>query len=273
MRATCGSIRVGALALLTVACLHGPAASAASEPPRRRRACGRTPRLPADAAPPADAAAATDPAKAAAAPATPAAEPVAAAPPDPNAPIEAALPGALDAGDVKENPVGAGDWRGALKAIRDFYAARQFAPIWVDMHGLTANGQSALARLMRANEDALDLSAFALPTKPLTDASPADLAGAEATLSAAIVAYAMQASGSRIAPSSISRMITAHPSVADPAAVLAALAAAPDPDATLAAYNPQQKGYRDLRDQLARARVRRPPPPTRRLSRLRRRRR
>jgi murein L,D-transpeptidase YcbB/YkuD len=270
MRLTCVSIRAGAGALIAVVCLHGSAASAADAAASDAIApAADAPQIaaPQTTAPQADTAPAaaptTEPAKDAAAPATPAAEPVVAAPPDPNAPIEAALSGALDAlvaGDAKENPVGAGDWRGALKAVRDFYAARQFAPLWVDRHGLTANGQSALARLMRANEDALDLSSFALPTKPLTDATPGDLAEAETTLSAAVVAYAMQASGSRIAPTSISRMITAHPSVADPAAVLAALAAAPDPDTTLEAYNPHQKGYRDLRDQLARARAPVPAP-------------
>ena len=71
----------------------------------------------------------------------------------------------------------------------------------------------------------------------------------------------MQASGSRIVPTRISSLITARPSVADPGAALAAVAAAADPDAALEGYNPQQKGYRDLRDQLSRRARRAPPPP------------
>ena len=70
----------------------------------------------------------------------------------------------------------------------------------------------------------------------------------------------MQASGSRIVPTRISSLITARPTVADPGAALAAVAAAADPDAALEGYNPQQKGYRDLRDQLSRARAAAPPP-------------
>ena len=71
----------------------------------------------------------------------------------------------------------------------------------------------------------------------------------------------MQASGSRIVPTRISALITAKPSVADPGAALAAVAAADDPGAALEAYNPSQKGYRDLRDQLSRLRDAAPPAP------------
>jgi len=247
-----GSLRASAAALVALAWVCAPAFAA--EPDAS---------TPATATPPA--AAPAEPAKDAATPA-PASDPQTAAPQTPapldaNGQLAAAIPAALDALDFKASPVGAGDWRAALKAVRDFYAGRQFAPLWVDAHGLTASGQSVLARLMRADEDALDLSPFALPKKPLTDASPGDLAQAEATLTGAVVAYAMQASGSRIAPTSISRLITAHPDVADPAAALAAIAAAADPDAMLESYNPQQKGYRDLRDQLAQARAPAPADP------------
>ena len=58
----------------------------------------------------------------------------------------------------------------------------------------------------------------------------------------------------------MSSLITARPTVAEPGAALAAVAAAADPDAALAGYNPQQKGYRDLRDQLSRTRAAAPPP-------------
>ena len=178
--------------------------------------------------------------------------------------MAAAVSAALDAlvaADVKASPIGAGDWRAARLAIRSFYAARGFAPTWTDAHGLAPHGQAALRRLESADEDALDLSAFALPKDLPVDATPERLAEAETTLSAAVVAYAMQASGSRIIPTRISSLITARPTVADPGAALTAVAAAADPDAALEGYNPQQKGYRDLRDQLSRTRAAAPPPP------------
>jgi murein L,D-transpeptidase YcbB/YkuD len=133
--------------------------------------------------------------------------------------------------------------------------------VWLDGHDLNPNGRAALARLGRADEDALNLAAFALPKDLPADATPERLAEVETTLSAAVVAYAMQASGSRIVPTRISSLITARPTVADPGAALAAVAAAADPDAALEGYNPPQKGYRDLRDQLSRTRAAAPPPP------------
>ena len=256
MGVTCDSIRAGALALVAVAWLGGPAAAEAP---------ATAPNVDAASAPPA----ATAPPEAipAAAPApapTPAATPQDAAAPAVDPQTAAALSAALDAlvaADVKASPIGAGDWRAARLAIRSFYAARGFAPVWLDGHGLNLHGEAALARLERADEDALNLAAFALPKDLPADATPERLAEVEATLSAAVVAYAMQASGSRIVPTRISSLITARPTVADPGAALAAVTAAADPDAALEGYNPQQKGYRDLRDQLSRTRAAAPPPP------------
>ncbi len=61
----------------------------------------------------------------------------------------------------------------------------------------------------------------------------------------------MQASGARLSPRSLSKDVTAKPEVADPAFALRSVAAATDPDATLLAFNPPQRGYRALRDALA----------------------
>jgi len=252
MRVTCDSIRSGAAALFVLVCLGGPAAAEAPASAPNAEAASAPPAAtaPADASP-------------AAAPAPPAASKGEGAPgvdPQTAAALAAALD-ALAARDFKASPVGAGDWRAARLAIRAFYDARGFAPVWTDAHGLNPRGVAALARLARADEDALDLSAFTLPKDLPADATPERLADAEATLSAAVVAYAMQASGSRVVPTRISPLITAKPIVADPAAALAAVAAAADPDAALADYNPPQKGYRDLRDQLSRARAALPTPP------------
>jgi len=184
------------------------------------------------------------------------APPAAAASPLPAA-LEAAL-AALVSRDVKTRPVGDGDWRAARDAIRAFYAARDFAPVWVAQTGLTPAANSALSRLARSEADGLDLSAFALPKGPLVDPSPERLAEAETVISAAVVAYAMQASGARLVPARISPVISARPSVADPGRALAAVAAAVDPGAALEDFNPQQKGYLDLRDQLTRLRAEAP---------------
>ena len=184
--------------------------------------------------------------------------PSAPAPPPALAPLPAAVEAALAALVAERgraNPIGAGDWRAARQAIEAFYAGRDYAPVWTTEGGLTKRAEAVLARLERAGEDGLDLSGFALPAAPLADLAPQRLAEAETRISAAAVAYAMQASGSRVDPARISPSIAARPEVADPGFALAAVTGADDPDLTLQGFNPQQKGYRDLRDQLSRARA------------------
>jgi murein L,D-transpeptidase YcbB/YkuD len=256
MGVTCDSIRAGALALVALAWLGGPAAAEATAAAANAEMASAPPAATA----PAETSPAAAPAPAPDAAATPAGAAAPAVDPQMAAAVSAALD-ALVAADVKASPVGAGDWRAARLAIRIFYAARGFAPVWLDGHGLNPQGQGVLRRLERADEDGLDLAAFPLPKDLPADATPERLAEAETTLSAAVVAYAMQASGSRIVPTRISSLITARPTLADPGAALAAVAAAADPDGALAGYNPQQKGYRDLRDQLSRTRAAAPPPP------------
>ena len=152
------------------------------------------------------------------------------------------------------NSLGASDWKAAREAIRGFYEQRSNVPLWVGAEGLNAAGRSVLARLNRAGEDGLDLAAFSLPPASFAETQPERLAEVEATLSAAAAAYALQASGGRIVPTTISPLVTARPEVADPAAVLRRIADAADPGEALAAFNPGQKGYQRLRAELARLR-------------------
>ena len=168
--------------------------------------------------------------------------------------IEAAVDAMVDE-DVAAKPIGVGDWRIARIKIGLFYLQRGFAPLWTNDEGLTQSGRGAVARLARASEDGLDLSTFAISNLAGKGRTAAQRAQADVMLSAAIVAYAVQASGGRIEPSSISPEITARPDVADPFKALALVAAAADPDAVLEDFIPSQKGYRDLRDKLAELRA------------------
>ena len=170
-------------------------------------------------------------------------------------PMQSALQAALErlvARGERPNPLGGGDWRAARAAIAAFYAVRAYQPAWVDEDGLTEAGRAVLARLERAGDDGLDLSALALPRALKRGLAPDALAEAETAISAAVVVYAGQASGSRVPPSRVSPYIFLVPRVAEPGAALAETAAAPDPGRRLADFNPPQKGYRDLRDELKR---------------------
>ncbi len=168
-------------------------------------------------------------------------------------PIQSALHaamGRLVARDDHRNPLGAGDWRAARAAIAAFYAARAYTPVWVGEDGLTEAGRAALTQLERAPDDGLNLSAFALPRDLHSGLDPDAIAEAETTIASALVAYAEQATGSRVRPSQVSALIFATPSIVDPGVALAETAAAADPARRLADFNPPQKGYRELRDQL-----------------------
>ena len=160
--------------------------------------------------------------------------------------------GRLVARDDKRNPLGSGDWRAARGAIASFYAGRAYAPVWVSETGLTDAGRAALSQLKRAREDGLNLSAFPLPRDLGSGLDPDAVAEAETIIASAVVAYAAQASGSRVPPSHVSPLIFAKPNVVDPGAALAETATAADPARRLAAFNPPQRGYRALRDELSR---------------------
>jgi murein L,D-transpeptidase YcbB/YkuD len=151
--------------------------------------------------------------------------------------------------DDRRNPLGSGDWRAARAAIAAFYAGRFYAPVWVSETGLTDAGRAVLAQLKRARDDGLNLSALALPRDLGSGLDPDAIAEAETTIASALVAYARQATGSRVPPSHVSGLIFATPSVADPGIALAETAGAPDPAERLAQFNPPQKGYRALRDE------------------------
>jgi L,D-transpeptidase YcbB len=166
--------------------------------------------------------------------------------------IEAAVEALLNQ-DIKG--ASARDARASRLAIGVFYFERGFAPFWTVEDGLTPRAKSTLARLGRARDDGLDLSAFKLPAADANSATPAQRAQAEIELSQAVIAYASQASGGRIDPASISSQVTAKPEAVDPFKALALVTAATDPGAALEDFNPPQKAYRDLRDKLAQLRT------------------
>jgi L,D-transpeptidase YcbB len=170
-------------------------------------------------------------------------------------PMQSALQAALwrlVARDDRRNPLGSGDWRAVRAAIAAFYAKRAYTPIWVGETGLTDVGRPVLGRLKRASDDGLNLSAFALPHDLGSGLDPDVIAEAETTMASAVVAYAEQASGSRVPPSHVSGLIFATPSIVPPGIALAETAGARDPARRLADFNPPQKGYRGLRDELKR---------------------
>ena len=148
------------------------------------------------------------------------------------------------------------------EAIQAYYEAANHAPLWVRDGAWTAAANGVIARLKEAGEDGLDAADYPIPAVANTkDAPAADWAEAEIRLSAAAVLYARDARGGRIDPTRLSAYLT--PTLTLPAAdaVLQRLAAATDPNAALAAYNPQHAGYQALKRKLVEIRETRPATP------------
>ncbi|MEW6437094.1 MAG: L,D-transpeptidase family protein [Pseudomonadota bacterium] len=143
------------------------------------------------------------------------------------------------------------------KDIAEYYAARDYAPLWVADGKPVAAVAPIKARLALAGDDALNLADI-----PQADFSGDDdhLAAAEIAFSEEIVAYGRQASGSRIDPQDINPLIGAKPEVAEPGLILGAVAAAEtNGDSVLQSFNPQQKPYLALRAKLIALRQRSAP--------------
>ena len=142
------------------------------------------------------------------------------------------------------------------EAVAAFYAARAHAPLWFAKDAWTEAARAALARLEHADEDGLALRPGALPV--LNAATDMERAATDLALSLAVVSYGRQASGARIDPQTIDKLITEKPDVADPARILATVSSAPDTGAALRDFNPIQSGYLALREKLAEVRREKP---------------
>ena len=119
------------------------------------------------------------------------------------------------------------------------------SPLWRDGARFSVAALGAIDVLQGAGRDGLRIDAA--PSADLPWSVAADL-----DLSEKIVDYASQASGGRVDPAKISRLIGARPQRATVAQALDAVAKA---GASLAAFNPPHEGYRALRDKLAELRA------------------
>jgi L,D-transpeptidase YcbB len=169
-------------------------------------------------------------------------------------PVNAALQAALEARSSLPAPIALPNRR-EHEAIAAFYALRDFAPLWFS--GGTASTEVApvIERLKQAADDGLDINGVPQPVSPAT---AEEIAAADLALSDAVVAYGRQASGSRVDPRMISRLIGVEPEVADPAVILALVATAgEDAGEELRRFNPPQKAYEALREKLLQLRRKR----------------
>jgi len=152
---------------------------------------------------------------------------------------------------------------GQREAIRAFYEARGFNPLWIADGAFTPAAHKVMAVLQAAAAEGLDPADYPLPQ---VDGLAGDnrgraLADADLKLTAAIVLYARDARGGRIEPTKLSKLLTPTRELPDAGDVLERLGAAADPGAALAAYNPPHAQYAALKRKLAEVRSERPAQP------------
>jgi len=138
--------------------------------------------------------------------------------------------------------------RAVLRDVDAFYASNGDAPIFFTEAGWTDQARGAFDRLQKAPDDGLDLRAWRVYSLDMAP-TPA-LAAGEVALAQAVAAYAFQASGGRIEPARVNKLIGLRPDVVSAERALTEVSKAADADAQLAAYNPQTPGYQALRGRL-----------------------
>jgi murein L,D-transpeptidase YcbB/YkuD len=140
--------------------------------------------------------------------------------------------------------------RAERKAIATVYAARDYAPLWSDGGTWSVAAIEAMQQLRQAEQDGLDLRAYRLP-----DSDRPTLQD-ELDLSEAVLAYAFQASGARVDPQNISRLIGMRPTLPEADAVLAAVSGGGErAGEILQDFNPRHSGYVALKAKLAELRA------------------
>src|SRR5216684_2370657 len=139
-------------------------------------------------------------------------------------------------------------------AVEAFYAARSYAPIWVENGAESGRGKAAATYLSGVDADGLDPGDYPVPSFANADAGA--LAESELKLTATVLTYARHAQIGRVHYSRVSADISFDLVAPEPGAVLAKLADAKDTAAALDSFNPPHAGYKALKAKLAEARGR-----------------
>ncbi|UXN59810.1 murein L,D-transpeptidase [Phyllobacterium zundukense] len=140
-------------------------------------------------------------------------------------------------------------------AIVSYYATKQ-RPIWTASYDVTRQAKAVVALFAKAADDGLDPQDYAV-TVPSDDYDRAniparlkELADFELSMSARALRYAMDQGEGRINPNRLSGFHDFAMGRIKPREVIEQLASSNDPAATLAAFEPQNKWYTELKENL-----------------------
>jgi murein L,D-transpeptidase YcbB/YkuD len=139
-------------------------------------------------------------------------------------------------------------------AFEAFYAARNYAPVWMTDGHPNERAKAAIAYLGQVDADGLEPADYPVPSlSSVTDATA--LADAEMRLTASIVTYAHHAQVGRVHWSRVSGDILYDLKPPTPADVLARMTETKDINQALADYEPHTAGYVALKAKLAELRA------------------
>jgi murein L,D-transpeptidase YcbB/YkuD len=140
------------------------------------------------------------------------------------------------------------------QAIEAFYAARNFAPLWISDGKPNARAQAVIAQLKNAAADGLDPADYPVPA--LSAATGADaLADNEIELTYSLLTYARHLAVGRIAPGRVLAEVDYGTHAPEPADILRKIADAADTGTALESFNPPHQGFRALKAKLAELRA------------------
>jgi len=139
------------------------------------------------------------------------------------------------------------------EATAAFYAARNYAPLWIADGQPDSRAKSVIAQLENAAADGLDAADYRIPT---FGTSAEALADADITLTNSVLTYARHLATGRIAPGRVVSEVDYGDHTPPPADILRKLAEATDAGAALESFNPPHSGFRALKAKLAELRSR-----------------
>ena len=143
--------------------------------------------------------------------------------------------------------------RRSAKVVETFYAARSYAPVWVENGVESARAKAAAAYLAGVAADGLDPADYPVPGFA---GDPGALAEAELKFTASVLSYARHAQNGRVHYSRVSPDIAYNQTAPDAGDVLHRLSETADQAAVLDGFNPPHAGYRALKAKLAELRGR-----------------
>ncbi len=136
------------------------------------------------------------------------------------------------------------------KAIQDFYAAHNYAPLWIKDGGLTPRAKAVIVKLQNAATEGLNASDYPVPRFDTFNGAE-QLAKGDIGLTYSLLTFARHLSTGRIAPRRVFAQVEYGNHTPDPDTILKTVFEARDVDAAIESYDPPDEGFRALKQKLA----------------------